>query len=197
MKDFKSASILIVSILILILISYLSPSFGESLDKSTKWLSNITPLVVLAIALSLKEEIRNWHYKKRSEAASEIIGNFKLCSKDVAYWVHARCLTPPMENESVESKISNSINKYINDSLVPSAQFPIPLRKELDTHFKEMRSLINTITGLVTINTARDPKKMYGVEMLNKANNDLGAIEKTLSDIQDFLDEKFNIYLNK
>ncbi len=186
-----------IFILFITIISYLFPSFSESLDKSTKWLSNITPLVVLAIVFFVKEEITNWHYKKRSEAASEIIGNFRFCSKDLTYWIHARSLTPCMGEESAERKIYISINKYIDDSLVPSAQFPIHLRKELDTHFKDMRILINTLSGAIEINTATEPKKMYGAEMLNEANKDLRTIEKTLLDIQDFLDEKFAIYLNQ
>ncbi len=181
---------------LIILIAYLLPSFGEKLEMSTKWLSNITPIIVIITAYFLKEEIRNFHYKRRSEAASEIIGEFRVCAKELSYWVDAGCLTPSTGEESAEQRIHQNINKYIENCLKPSAQFPISIRQELDKHFEEMGRLANTISRAISINAASQPQQVYGKEASLRANEDLqllGAISK----IQGFLDTTLALYLNK
>lgn len=67
-------------VLVMIVLAYLIPSFGDDLERSTKWLSNTTPIIVIFIAYFVKEEIANWHYKIRSEAAVAIIDKFRVFS---------------------------------------------------------------------------------------------------------------------
>lgn len=182
---------------ILILASYFNPIFATKLENSTKWLGNVTPLIVLLVGYFLKEEIANWHYKKRSEAASEIIGKFRICSQELVYWINARCLTPRNGEDASERKIHLSINKYVESCLEPSAQFPIQTRKDLDNHFEKMKVLANTLSGAVTINTSSQPNKTYGNEITMKACTDLHSINSTLADVQDFLDQKLGQYLER
>ncbi len=182
---------------ILTLTSYFNPIFGTKLEHSTQWLGNITPLAVLVVGYFLKEEIANWHYKKRAEAASEIIGKFRICSKDLTYWVNARVVTPATGEEAAERKIHLSINKYIESCLEPSAQFPILTRRDLDSHFEKMRVLANTLSGAVTINTSSQSNKIYGKEMAMKACADLQSVYSTLAEIQDVLDQKLGQYLER
>lgn len=177
--------------------AYVIPLFGDNLERSTKWLSNTTPIIVVILAYFVKEEIANWHYKRRSEAASIIIGKFRVCSKDVAYWVNARIVTPPTGEEAAERKIHMAVNKYIESCLEPSAQFPILTRKDLDSHFEKMRVLANTLSGAVTINTSPQSNKIYEKELSMKACTDLYSIDSTLAEIQDFLDQKLGQYLER
>ncbi|MBN9378618.1 MAG: hypothetical protein BGO14_07080 [Chlamydiales bacterium 38-26] len=182
---------------VLTLASCFNPIFATKLENSTKWLGNVTPLILLLVGYFLKEEIANWHYKKRSEAASEIIGKFRICSKDLIYWINARCLNPKSGEDASERKIHLAVNKYVESCLEPSAQFPIQTRKELDSHFEKMRVLANTLSGAVTINTSQQPNKTYGNEMTMKAYTDLQSINSTLADVQDFLDQKLGQYLER
>lgn len=182
---------------ILTLASYFNPIFATKLENSTKWLGNVTPLIVLLVGYFLKEEIANWHYKKRSEAASEMIGKFRICSQELIYWINARCLTPRNGEDASERKIHQSINKYVESCLEPSAQFPIQTRKDLDNHFEKMKVLANTLSGAVTINTSSQPNKTYGNEMTMKACTDLHSINSTLADVQNFLDQKLGQYLER
>lgn len=184
-------------VLVMVAFAYVIPLFGDNLERSTKWLSNTTPIIVVILAYFVKEEIANWHYKRRSEAASIIIGKFRVCSKDVAYWVNARIVTPPTGEEAAERKIHMAVNKYIESCLEPSAQFPILTRKDLDSHFEKMRVLANTLSGAVTINTSPQSNKIYEKELSMKACTDLYSIDSTLAEIQDFLDQKLGQYLER
>jgi hypothetical protein len=181
----------------LTLASYFNPAFAKNLENSTQWLGNVTPLIVLLVGYFLKEEIANWHYKKRSEAASEIIGKFRICSQELVYWINARGLTPKNGEDASERKIHLSINKYVESCLEPSAQFPIQTRKDLDNHFEKMKVLANTLSGAVTINTSSQPNKTYGNEITMKACTDLHSVDSTLEEIQDFLDQKLGQYLER
>lgn len=188
---------ILLFVLVMIVLAYLIPSFGEDLERSTKWLSNTTPIIIVLIAYFVKEEIANWHYKRRSEAASTIIGKFRVCSKDLTYWVNARGVTPATGEEAAERKIHLSINKYIESCLEPSSQFPIQIRKDLDNHFEKMRILANTLSGAVTINTSSQSHRTYGKEMALKACAELQSISSTLTDIQSLLDQKLGQYLER
>lgn len=188
---------ILLFVLVMIVVAYIIPSFGDDLERSTKWLSNTTPIIVVLIAYFVKEEIANWHYKRRSEAASAIIGKFRVCSKDLTYWVNARVVTPATGEEAAERKIHLSVNKYIESCLEPSAQFPIQIRRDLDSHFEKMRVLANTLSGAVTINTSSQSNKTYGKEIAMKACVDLQSISSTLTDIQCLLDQKLGQYLEK
>jgi hypothetical protein len=182
---------------ILILASYFNPVFSTKFENSTRWLGNVTPLIVLLLGYFLKQEIANWHYKKRSEAASEIIGKFRICSKELVDSINARSFTRLNGEDTSERKIHLSINKYVESCLEPSAQFPIQTRKDLDNHFKKMKVLANTLSGALTINTSSQPNKTYGNKMTMKSCTDLHSINSTLADVQDFLDQKLGQYLER
>jgi hypothetical protein len=182
---------------ILIFVSYFNPIFGKKLHHSTQWLGNISPLLIVVAGYFLKEEITNWRYKTRAEAASEIIGKFRVCSKDLTYWVNAGGVTPATGEEAAGRKIHLSINKYVESCLKPSAQFPIPTRKELDNHFNKMRVLANKISGNLTIITSPEPNKTFGPEITMKACANLQSLNSKLEEIQDFLDQKLGQYLER
>lgn len=106
-------------------------------------------------------------------------------------------MTPANGEDASERKIHLTINKYIECCLEPSAQFPIQTRRELDNHFEKMKVLANTLSGAITINTSSQSHKIYGKEMTMKACSDLQSIHSTLTEIQDFLDQKLGQYLER
>lgn len=59
------------------------------------------------------------------------------------------------------------------------------------------RSIANTLSGAVTIDTSSQPNKLYGKEMAMKACTDLQSGKSTMEDMQDFLDQKLSQYLER
>ena len=181
---------------VLIMIGFFLPSLSNALENSTKWVPNITPLVLIAIGYFLKDEIANWHYKKRSEAASEIIGKFRVCSEALVYYINARIQTPRKGEEAVEHKVFRSVGEYIKSCLEPSAEFPICIRKELDKHFEDMNRLASRLVAAITRDTDTNLAKTGGEE-LQKATNELSSIKSTLEGKQNRLDDLLGDYLNR
>lgn len=183
--------------IVLTLGAYFKPAFGVELEQSTRWLGNVTPLVVLVLGYFLKEEIANWHYKKRSEAASEIIGKFRVCSNELDHLVKIRCLTPRNGEDAVERKVHQSVDKYVESCLEASSQFPIKIRRDLDSHFKKMKLMANTLSGAITITISSQPNKTFGEKMVMKARDEIKSIDFFKVEHLEFLDHTLDQYLQR
>lgn len=130
--------------------------------------------------------------QKRSEAASEIIGKFRICSQELVYWINARCSTPRDGEDAAERKIHVSIKKYVESCLEPSAQFSIPTRKILDKHFEKMKILANIFSGAVRTDTSS------GIHTSSeKAGTILDSVNSPLAKEQDLLDQTLGPFLER
>lgn len=177
----------------LILMSFFLSSLSKDLENSTKWVLNITPLILVIIGYLFKEEISNWHYKRRSEAASKIIGKFRTCSVSLVYYIDVRCLTPLKGEEAAEHKMHSSVNEYIKSCLEPSAEFPIYIRKALDKHFDEMKNLASRLAVAIIKDT--DSHLVSTGASEQKESHELSLIKSTLENKQNFLDDLLGDYL--
>jgi hypothetical protein len=187
--------IIIIAVLFLPLaltvLAAIFPSFGDHVERYARLISYITPLIALLILLdAAREELASWRYKARAEAASSIIGKFRVFSRDLIYCVDTANLTPPTGEAAAECQIHVIIGRYIDSCSEISAQFPTPIRKKLDEHFEEMQKMAGTLSGEIYRQTHREGTSQRTPE-------DLPSIRCRLSKIQDFLDKELGPYTDK